>query len=733
MSQKTLLSAAALLFFLSLLSPVLSQTASPTPNQGQPRSLEDLERRLLEVDRRLNEAPSNGAVSSGGADSLPSYTDSLRRLDVSLRRLLSLEESKVRLHSEQDRVEAELRNVSTQGLAEKKPYSVELLDTLQAQLDTINQQSEGANLANTAAKTTLDLETAELESLQATRRRLLDSQTATPSDLTVRRDLETIEVAIEAAQAQVDLAQAELEASELELSLTEKETELIKTKLGLVQQSFRFSKSTLDSQLGRLETQRQSITRKLDEQKDVEEISRARLAALLDDDIDDEAQFEEIEARKEWIDTHQRRERLLEELLELNLIRKDLWERRYLAHQGEGVASFDEWVDSARGLLVRLGKNQDLLNTELSQIRAQLSALMDDAENLEADRPPVSQGEELKVQALVARQKALEEALAQEQETEQLARRLLAELRLQKEVAPLSERLGRAWSALLGFWNIELYTLGDSSVTVGKLCVAVLVLILGLGFTGRVTRLISHRFLARLPVRQNVKVNIERSLRYLFILLVFLFALHVVNIPLTIFTFLGGTLAIAVGFGAQNILNNFISGLILMVEQPVRVGDLIQVDQTTGFIEEIGARSTRIRVPTGIHVILPNSKLLENQVVNWTLHDQRLRVKVSVGVAYGSPARKVMELITQAATAQEAVHRSPAPVVTFEEFGDSSLNFSVHFWVTALSPLDRDRVSTEVRLAIDDLFAEHDIVIPFPQRDLNFNSPVPVRLVPDSD
>ena len=594
-----------------------------------------------------------------------------------------------------------------------------------------------AQLASTAARTTYELQVAEQESLQATRRRLLDEQRFAPSDPTLRRKLELVEVAIEAADAEVELAEADIETSASELEVSQKQQELLQSKLRLVQESFRFSESTLESQLEELEQGRKELTESLEAHKADEEASRGKLQTLLDDEIEDRLQADEIETREEWVETHDRKERLLEERLEFNLIRQDLWERRYLAHGGQSATKYDEWVDSARGLLVRLQKNRDVLNTELSQIRNELSELLNqDSEELPEDEDAQVEAElwkEVQAQALVARQKALEEALQYEQQTEHLTRRLLAELSFHQDNASFGERVGRAWNALLNIWNIELYTLGDSSVTVGKVCVALLVLVVGLGITGRATRFLSSRFLTRLPIRDNVRVNIERFLQYLFVLLVFLFALHVVNIPLTIFTFLGGTLAIAVGFGAQNILNNFISGLILMVERPVRAGDLVEVDDTLGYVEEIGARSTRIRVPSGIHVIVPNASLLENKVINWTLQDHRLRIKVSVGVAYGSPTRKVIELITKAVTNQSEVHKSPAPVIIFDEFGDSSLNFTAHFWVNVVSPLDRDTVATKVRLEIDDLFREHDITIPFPQRDLNFNQPVPVRMVEDRE
>jgi potassium efflux system protein len=724
-----------LLFLCLLVAPLAAQTPSPSSTPSQ--SLEELRQRLAEVEKRLEETPPPAVTGAALVNEIPSISDSLRRLDVALRRRITLEELKIRLGQELDVLNEEFDRLTTSGFEEPKPYAVDLLDDLQAKLDVVSEKSRGAKLSNTAAQTTKGLERSELESLQALRRRLLDEQRYNPDDLTIHRKLESLEVAIETARAEVELAQSEIESSAMELELAERQLELLEAKLAIVQESFKFNQSNLEEQLRKLEKARKDLTDSLEEHKSRLEASRGKLEALLNDDIEDAEQTDEIETRREWLLTHQRREGLLEEHLEFNLLRQDVWERRYLAHSGKNTKKYGEWVDSARGLLVRLKKNRDVLSTELSQIRSQLSDLL----NEETDDPLLGPEaterakvwKEVQTQALVARQKALEDTLSYQKETEHLTRRLLAELSFHEDRASLGERLGRAWNALLGFWNIELYTLGDSSVTVGKVSIALFVLLVGLGLTGRLTRFLSSRFLVRLPIRDNVRVTIERILSYLFVLMVFLFALHVVNIPLTIFTFLGGTLAIAAGFGAQSILNNFISGLILMVERPVRAGDLIEVDDTLGFVEEIGGRSTRIRIPSGIHVILPNSSLLENKVVNWTLQDHRLRMDVSVGVAYGSPTRKVVDLITEAVTKQELVHESPEPVITFDEFGDSSLNFTAHFWVSVVSPLDRDTIATLVRLEIDDLFREHDISIPFPQRDVNFNEPVPVRMVKESE
>ncbi|MBV7317060.1 mechanosensitive ion channel family protein [Shewanella sp. NIFS-20-20] len=204
------------------------------------------------------------------------------------------------------------------------------------------------------------------------------------------------------------------------------------------------------------------------------------------------------------------------------------------------------------------------------------------------------------------------------------------------------------------------------------------------------------------------------------IILVFT-TLEILNIPLTAFAFISGAIAIGVGFGAQNIINNFISGWILMWERPIRIGDLLEVGDARGVVESINTRSTLIRRNDGVHMLVPNSQLLENTVTNWTLIDNNLRNQVRIGVAYGSNVRLVSELLYTAVGEREDVLPKPSPKVFFEDFGDNALIFDVVFWIQAKSETDVRGCRSDIRFRISALFEEHGIVIAFPQRDVHLN------------
>ena len=200
----------------------------------------------------------------------------------------------------------------------------------------------------------------------------------------------------------------------------------------------------------------------------------------------------------------------------------------------------------------------------------------------------------------------------------------------------------------------------------------------------------------------------------------------------------GAALAIGVGFGSQNVMNNFISGLILMLERPIRADDLVEVEGNHGIVEHIGARSTRIRSTDGRHIIVPNSFFLENNVVNWTLSDDLLRSSVKVGIVYGAPTRLAEQLIQRVVSEDPDILPKPPHEIVFDDFGDNSLNFEVYFWARVRSPMAARRIKSRMRFKLDDLFREHGIVIAFPQRDVHLDSlkPIEVRVLgegPDAD
>jgi len=282
--------------------------------------------------------------------------------------------------------------------------------------------------------------------------------------------------------------------------------------------------------------------------------------------------------------------------------------------------------------------------------------------------------------------------------------------------------------------NVPLTTLAGQPVTLAR--IFTIIAILAAGYYS--VRWVERAMLKRLAARNTNPDLVHLIRRIFFVVVIAIFAvttLELLNVPLSAFAFISGAVAIGIGFGAQNIINNFISGWILMWERPIRIGDYLEIGEIRGTVEAINTRSTRIKRVDGVHILIPNSHLLENMVVNWTLIDRLARTQVRVGVAYGSPVRKVEELLYKAVAADEQILQQPKPMVIFDAFADNSLEFELLFWVLADGDKDLRVIRSDVRFRIDEMFRAEGITIAFPQRDIHIDSlaPIAVRVVDQGD
>jgi potassium efflux system protein len=283
---------------------------------------------------------------------------------------------------------------------------------------------------------------------------------------------------------------------------------------------------------------------------------------------------------------------------------------------------------------------------------------------------------------------------------------------------------------LSAVWNFTLFK--DKAVgvnlTVGNLLIALFFVIIGQKIAKRVSRGIKAKFLTRFIKDRNQVVIYESLAFYLVFLFFFLIALKIAHIPLTIFTLVGGALAIGIGFGSQNLVNNFISGIIMMIEEPIKIGDYIEVEGLAGTVEEIGARSTKIISLENKHYIVPNSSFLEKNVLNWTLNNNFIRTEVAVGVAYGTDATKVKEILMGIAKDTDNIRNYPEPFVLFDDFGDSALVFKLVYWFDLRVIPSVFMSRSDLRFRIDKAFKENKITIAFPQQDIHFHKPIEVRM-----
>ena len=271
-------------------------------------------------------------------------------------------------------------------------------------------------------------------------------------------------------------------------------------------------------------------------------------------------------------------------------------------------------------------------------------------------------------------------------------------------------------SATKGFWEFG-FNIGSQRISLGLVIVVIAMLYGSFFISWFFQKLFLDVLLRKRKVQKGVRLSIERLIHYAVIFIGFLVAISLIGFDLTKFTIILSALGVGIGFGLQGVVNNFVSGLILLFEQPVRQGDIIEVGGIWAEVKNIGLRATTVQTFDQADLIIPNADLTTNQVTNWTLSNRQVRLIIPVGVAYGSDVPLVMKILTECAQANERVVKKPEPGVLFLRFGESSLDFELRVWVT-----DTDyRLVTRSQLhqEIDRRFREKNIVIAFPQRDLH--------------
>jgi small-conductance mechanosensitive channel len=268
--------------------------------------------------------------------------------------------------------------------------------------------------------------------------------------------------------------------------------------------------------------------------------------------------------------------------------------------------------------------------------------------------------------------------------------------------------ISNALSYPIGFQRVH--------ITLKEVLSFFLILLVGYAFAKAVTFVLRKWLSSRFPLQRGLPFAISKVTYYILLVLVFLAALTNAGTQLNKFTLVTGALGVGVGFGLQNIVNNFASGLILLFERPIRVGDTIETKGLVGRVRRIGARSSTIHTFEDAEVIVPNSNLVSNEVINWTLSSLRRRVDLPLGVAYGTDPERILSLLVDLVASHPGVVHNPKPEAFFLGFGDSALNFELRFWTYQEEWF---RLKSDVAVRLVKALREANIEVPFPQRDLH--------------
>src|SRR5437870_589846 len=281
------------------------------------------------------------------------------------------------------------------------------------------------------------------------------------------------------------------------------------------------------------------------------------------------------------------------------------------------------------------------------------------------------------------------------------------------------------------FMNFKLFEINKTAITLSSVLMFLVVIAVFAVTSRLLQRVLRAQIFSRLRIDEGIQYTLIRISHYVIMVIGAVVAFQFIGIDLTGLAIIVGFLSVGIGFGLQNITSNFVAGLILLFERPIKVGDRVMVGDQEGDVVEIKMRSTTIRTLNNIAVIVPNSEFVSSRLENWSYGDQKLRVDINVGVSYESDLETVIRSLMEVAAEHPEVLTNPAPDVLHSGFGDSAWNMRLRIWLE--HPRRHLEVQSDINCAIVRKFQQNGVEIPFPQRDLHVRSPVPLPVTPRTE
>ena len=703
---------------------------------------EELREKIESLDERIRTAEDRATQEYAAELGVPLAV--LQDQALSLRQMRSVYEDHLAVLDERRetaQMQADLARERTeyQGIPDPPPYTPWFVDTFRDAVQAKDTQREQDQRALDQAKRRLertkkDLAKADAEMAQARK------DAAASSDPEVLRPLEgrmqAARTTGEVMKATAALCDAQIAAAQDRLALLDRQREFLNEKLDEAKTRERYRPEDLESRRQTLAKRRTDLQVKLKQAITLKDEAQRKLDGAREtlQGLNGEAAAAQqlaVDLLKAEAAVAGDNVTMLRERLDFQFYEEEIWTTRYELHARKDTFPVLDELQAAEEYAESL---VSLRQTRLARMETVRASVREWDRNLSMGHGEAPEAEQARkmLKVLNYNMDTLRESLMSISSIDQINRRLIENLEDAQSTLTWKQVWEQYGKKADEVWNYQLpVDIGGEPLTVRQIILAGIILVFGFALTRIIRRYLRRHVFTRTRMDANSAANVDRIVHYALLILVVLFAMNTVNIPLTAFTLFGGALAIGVGFGAQNLINNFISGLILMMERPIRIGDLVELDGRGGFIEEIGARCCRLRLFSGVDLMVPNSAFLEKTVINWTLSDAKVRFTVTVGVSYGSPTRLVEELILKAVTEHSRVLADPEPVVVFSEFGDNALMFEAYFWLTMGPATDARVVRSDIRHRIDALFREAGIEIAYPQRDMHLDTvtPLDVRIL----
>ncbi len=741
---------------LGSLFPAKPKTAPTKPTEApvavDPRI--EAEKHLAEAQRQ-QEA---GRIESGttpDAEQLPT-TERQRLLD----RLVAAYGERLNLLDEADglRKSAPRQQDKSDQIAEfagPPPYPALRVDELRDEIDLVRDRLKH-RISNTRV-----LENQKQSLIEAQRRaaealRLADDQLARAKN---EQDIEKARKTKEIAALRLQLTEAELinlgiglqgmqdEIRALELFAKESES-LVARVLPLQ----KLDKADVEKRQAKLRANLGKLTSELDARvaTNTRQLAqREQLAKSLAAKGEDPAANQQLKLLDEMLETGRIEMMVLNWMQTVIQYGIDAWTHRYAALSGDDPVAKASALAALRTIKTEVDARMPLIRelasaaqTAIDQQEMRLKDVLLDAE--------ATARESALLETLKQRLRGLQRVELAGERLNRVLTRWLGDLGFSGEAGAQRDwklAAANAGAALKQVWNFELFAVEDSAVvegrtvttaygvTVGKSIGVLLLYVFAYWLCSMLSRRLERLMVTRFAVDQQLASVTRRWIMIAVSVVLIVLVLNLARIPLTVFAFMGGALAIGVGFGTQTIIKNVISGIIILFERKIRVGDIVAIGGTTGHVTAVDLRASTVRSFDGVEALVPNSSFLENQVVNWTYSNSQIRREIRIGIAYGSPVHEAADIIAGCAEDHGHVLKDPPPAVFFEDFGDNALIMALVFWVELNASLPGRRIDSDLRFAIEKRLRTAGIDIPFPQRDirLNVSDALPVQVVPAND
>lgn len=690
---------------------------------------------------RMDELAGNGVPNGIATIEVAARRSELEQIVGSAERQLRSLKQKEEAKTARDalRKQAEAWN----GFPSKQTFPVMLVDDLRNQREAAKRKiATHESMLNLLDRSLGEIQPAILEA-EEEHRRALDAA-AKNTDPAAKWRADSAQFKVRAVVLRQGSLQASVEVQKLQLDAARTEVAWLDKKLEEAAPQQTFSEADL-IQIRKAAVDRQNV---LSSESDAMRkrlvaasaaLKKAQAAAqLASEPADREFSALKLEAAQTQADSYEFIANLLDNARQIESLMVDAYMQRRAIISATSATDRITAVAQLEKSLERLAPWDKIATNELALVSAELDRNGSRSGALPAGDPKLGPLQSQR-EALWEKSEAIRRISQNVSFQQQNITTWLSETRNAERQRPWSERasanLATAWQKIKRIWTYEVFTYEDASSASGKRGVALGVMIGALLFfiigyrvawwsSEKVQNwMVSHKRIAGAQAN-----TIRRWLMTMVAFLLVITTLKFLSIPLTVFAFFGGALAIGLGFGTQTLIKNFISGIIILFERKVRVGDILSVDNVVGTVTEINTRSSIIRSGDGLETLIPNSVFLESKVTNWTHSNRRVRATIRLNIAYGSDPARTAELLLDCAQRHGLVLKDPAPSVAFEDFGAEAMLFALHIWVELNDKSNTGLVTSDLRYIIEKRLAEIGVSLPNKEMRLITTSPIGVEL-----